>query len=229
LTGFAERLVLVRARIARACAVVGRDPGEVELLAVSKTHPAESVREALAAGQTAFGENRVQELVPKAEALAGTRARWHLIGSLQTNKVRSVCALPALVLLHSLDRPKLVAKLAEACAGLDRDLEVLLQVNATGEEQKHGVRPADAEALAREVLAAGPRLSLSGLMAMGPVEGDPAPAFAAVARLRAELRDVLGLPLPVLSLGMSGDLEQGIAAGSTLVRVGTDLFGARSG
>lgn len=227
MNGFAERREAVRARIARACAACGRDPAEVELLAVSKTRPADRVREALGAGQVVFGENRVQELVPKAEELAATPARWHLIGSLQTNKVRAVCGVPSLAVVHSVDRPKLAAKLAEVCADLGRSLDVLIQVNATGEDQKHGVQPSDAAVLARAILAAAPALRLVGLMAMGPLDGDPTPVFAAVARLRTALRDTLGIPLPVLSLGMSDDLEQGVAAGSTLVRVGTALFGQR--
>jgi pyridoxal phosphate enzyme (YggS family) len=227
LTTVAERILEVRARIARACASCGRDPSSVELLAVSKTRSEGAVREALAAGQQSFGENRIQELLPKAEALADTAARWQMIGSIQTNKVRQLCAVTALELVHGVDRPKLAAKLAEVCAELGRTLDVLIQVNATGEDQKHGARPGDLRALADQIVEASPVLRLRGVMAMGPLEGDPTEVFAEVAHLHAALRDALGLPLPVLSLGMSDDLEQGIAAGSTLVRIGTDVFGPR--
>lgn len=227
MSGIVDRIAEVRARIARACAACGRDPAEVELLAVSKTHPADAVREALDAGQTVFGENRIQELVAKAEELAGTDARWHMIGSIQTNKVKQLCAVPNLALVHGVDRIKLVDKLAETLIEMGKSLDVLLQVNATGEDQKHGAVPGDVRELATVIRAAAPTLELVGLMGMGPLDGDPAPVFAAVARLRDELRDALDLPLPILSLGMSGDLEQGIAAGSTLVRIGTDVFGVR--
>ncbi len=224
----AENLADVRAQIARACARCGRDPGEVELLAVSKTRPAADVREALAAGQTQFGENRVQELAAKAEELADTDVRWHLIGSVQTNKVRLLCAVPHLVLVQSVDRTKLVDRLASTLAEIGGSLDVLVQVEATGEESKHGAMPDDVPELARAIVAAAPQLRLCGLMAIGPLHGDPTPVFARVARLRDELREALDLPLPILSLGMTGDLEAAVAAGSTLVRVGTGVFGARA-
>ncbi|MBK8980050.1 MAG: YggS family pyridoxal phosphate-dependent enzyme [Planctomycetes bacterium] len=229
MNGIAQRLADVRAQIAAACAACGRDPGEVALLAVSKTRPAAEVRAALAAGQLAFGENRVQDLAPKAAELRDTAARWHFIGSLQTNKVRTLLQVEALELLHSVDRSKLVHRLAEGIAELrpERPLDVLLQIDATGEPEKHGVEPAAAESLAREVVACAPAVRLVGLMAMGPLDADPAPVFAAVAALRERLRDALGLPLPTLSLGMTGDLAAAIAAGSTLVRVGTGVFGPR--
>ncbi|MDA0372597.1 MAG: YggS family pyridoxal phosphate-dependent enzyme [Planctomycetota bacterium] len=227
MSAIADRLASVRARIEQACAAAGRDACSVQLLAVSKRHPPSAVREALAAGQSLFGENRVQEFAPKAAELAGSGARWHFIGSVQTNKAAALCAVPSLEVLHSVDRPKLVERLAVACGELRRSLRVLIQVNATGEDQKHGVLPADALALAREVVAAGPALALDGVMAMGPLDGAPEPVFADVAALHARLRDALGVPLPTLSLGMSGDLEAAIAAGSTLVRIGTDVFGER--
>jgi pyridoxal phosphate enzyme (YggS family) len=227
LSALADRLASVRTLIERACEAAGRDPAGVDLLAVSKRHPASAVREALAAGQLLFGENRVQEFAPKALELEGSGARWHFIGSVQTNKAAALCAIPSLEVLHSVDRPRLVERLAASCADLGRSLRVLIQVNATGEEQKHGVLPADALALARAVEAAGPALVLDGVMAMGPLDGPPEPTFAEVAALHAQLSDVLGRPLPTLSLGMSGDLEAAIAAGSTLVRIGTDVFGER--
>lgn len=222
-----ERLAAVRAQIAAACARCDRDPGTVELLAVSKTQPAAAVREALAMGLRAFGENRTQELCQKARELEDADVAWHMIGSVQTNKVRDLVAVRGLVLLHSVDREKLADRLQQALDEQGRDLPVLLQVNATGEVQKHGVEPARAAALVRHVLERAPRLELRGLMAMGPLRGDPAPVFTRVAALHAELRHHTGLELPVLSMGMTEDLEAAIAAGSTMVRVGTGVFGPR--
>jgi pyridoxal phosphate enzyme (YggS family) len=218
----------VRERIARACAAVGRDPAAVALLAVSKGRDAASVREALAAGQREFGENRVQELVAKAGALADQPLRWHLIGSLQTNKVDALLGVPGLALVHSLDRVKLADALQRALDERGRELDVLLQIDATDDADKHGARPDHARALLAHVRAHCPRLRVRGLMAMGPRQGSPKAVFAAVAALRDELAARGSLPLPVLSLGMTGDLEDAIAAGSTLVRVGTAIFGSRS-
>lgn len=228
MTTIADRLAAVRAQIAAAAARGGRPSAAVALLAVSKTHPAAAVREAHAAGQRAFGENRVQELVAKARELAELPdVRWHLIGSLQSNKVRELLAVPNLELVHSLDRVSLADELQRQLARTGRRLGVLLQANVTGEASKHGVAPAEAMTLLDKVLHDAPLLAVQGVMAMGPLDGDPAPAFAMAAALRERLRATSGLPLPVLSLGMSGDLEAAIAAGSTLVRIGTGVFGAR--
>lgn len=228
MTTIADRLGEVRAQIAAAAKRCGRPSASVALLAVSKTHPAAAVRAAHAAGQRAFGENRVQELAAKASELADLPdVRWHLIGSLQTNKVRELLAVPNLELVHSLDRVSLADELQRQLARTGRRLGVLLQANVTGEANKHGVAPADAMDLLDKVLHDAPLLAVQGVMAMGPLDGDPAPAFAAAAALRDRLRATSGLPLPVLSLGMSGDLDAAIAAGSTLVRIGTAVFGAR--
>ncbi|MBI5851519.1 MAG: YggS family pyridoxal phosphate-dependent enzyme [Planctomycetes bacterium] len=227
MTGIAERLATVRASIATACERCGRDPRDVALLAVSKFQPPDAVRAAIAARQLEFGENRVQELASKAAALAKDPVRWHMIGSVQTNKVEALVAIPGLALVHSIDRERLVTRLAEVCAASGRKLDVLVQMNATGEATKHGVPLAELEAVARLVVASGV-LVLRGTMAMGPLTGDAAPVFRAVARAHGELRERLGLPLPILSLGMSGDLDAAIAAGSTLVRVGTAIFGERN-
>lgn len=228
MTTIADRLGQVRAQIAAAAKRCGRPRADVALLAVSKTHPAAAVRAAHAAGQRAFGENRVQELAAKASELADLPdVRWHLIGSLQTNKVRELLAVPNLELVHSLDRVSLADELQRQLARTGRRLGVLLQANVTGEANKHGVAPADAMDLLDKVLHDAPLLAVQGVMAMGPLDGDPAPAFAAAAALRDRLRATSGLPLPVLSLGMSGDLDAAIAAGSTLVRIGTAVFGAR--
>lgn len=221
-------LEAVHAAIAEACHRAGRPADAVSLLAVSKTHPAAAVREAWAAGQRAFGENRVQELVAKAALLGDLEGlQWHLIGSLQTNKVRDLLGVPGLVLVHSLDRPRLADELQRQLGSRGARLDVLLQIHATDEPTKHGCEPAAAAALLAHVVNRCPALHVRGLMAMGPLAGDPLPVFRRVVQLRDELRVQSGLPLPVLSLGMSGDLAAAIAAGSTLVRVGTAVFGAR--
>ena len=223
----AGRLAGLRARIDRACESSGRDPHHVALLAVSKTFAADAVRDALAAGQSEFGENRIQELVAKAGELIGTAVRWHMIGSVQTNKVDALLALEALTLVHSVDRLRLVERLDRACAARGRELDVLVQLNAAAEGQKHGAEYGDLLPLARAIVASS-HLRLCGLMAMGPTNGDPAAAFATASRALAEVRDATGQAAPILSLGMSGDLEAAIAAGSTLVRVGSAIFGARA-
>ncbi len=224
----AQNLARVYARIVAACRQCGRDEGSVELLAVSKTWPATAVRLAWAAGQRAFGENRVQELAAKAVDLVDLAdLRWHLIGSLQTNKVRDLVAVPGLTLLHSLDRVRLADELQRELARGGRRLAALLQVHATDEPTKHGVAPADALALLAHVRGNCPAIDVVGVMAMGPLAGDPASTFRRVAALHDELRQRAGMALPVRSLGMSGDLEAAIAAGSTLVRIGTAVFGAR--
>lgn len=228
MSGIADNFAQVRERIVSACAAVGRDVVDVELLAVSKYKPADAVREALAVGQVAFGENRVQELVAKAgELQAETTLQWHLIGSIQTNKVRDIVRVPNLALVHSVDRVKLANGLHRELVANDRQLNVLLQVNATDEEQKHGCLPGAVRALLDHIQAECSALNVCGLMAMGPLHGEARPVFDRVVELRDDLRKASGLALDTLSLGMSGDLEPAIAAGSTMVRVGTALFGAR--
>ena len=228
MTPIPQRLTKLRREIDELCERSGRSPGEVEILAVSKTREVAQVEAAVAAGQMAFGENRIQELVGKASELRDRGLAWHMIGSVQTNKLRDLCAVTGLKLLHSLDRVRLVDALQEQLERQDRRLACLLQIDATGEEGKHGVRPPDVEALAAHVIADCPRIELQGVMAMGPLTGDPKPVFIAVARILADLRDRLGLPLATVSIGMTGDLPAAIAAGSTLVRVGTGIFGPRS-
>ena len=224
----AANLAAVHARIAAACARAGRAAETVTLIAVSKTQPAAAVRAAAAAGQAVFGENRVQELHRKADELRDVPSvRWHLIGSLQTNKVRELLSVPGLELVHSLDRPRLADELQRELARTHAELPVLLQIHATGEATKHGCAPEDAAALLEHVRTRCPNVAVRGVMAIGPLAGDPAPVFARVAALRDDLRARAGLPLPVLSLGMSRDLEPAIAAGATMVRIGTAVFGAR--
>jgi pyridoxal phosphate enzyme (YggS family) len=225
-----SRLQAVKDRIAAACESAGRDAKYVTLLAVSKTFGPERVREAHSAGQVAFGENYVQEALAKMGALADLRARleWHFIGPLQSNKTRPVAELFDWV--HSVERLKIAQRLAEQRpAGLP-PLNLCLQVNVSGEASKSGVPPDDLPALAAAVAALPPaRVRLVGLMSIPEPTPDATAQRAAHRRLRA-LRDALrerGLDLPTLSMGMSTDLEAAIAEGSTLVRVGTAIFGAR--
>jgi pyridoxal phosphate enzyme (YggS family) len=221
----AEGLARVRDRIARAARAVGREPASVRLVAVSKTKPAAAVREAYEAGQRDFGENYAQELVQKAEELADlVDLRWHFIGHLQTNKARFVARAAHMV--HTIDGPALARELGKRVAKEGRErLPVLVEVNVGGEAQKHG---ATAAALGGVLAAvdAEPALVLRGLMTMPPNDLEAARrAFEAL----SSLRTIHGGParLPELSMGMSDDLEIAVAAGATLVRVGTAIFGNR--
>lgn len=228
----AQGLATVRQRIVRACAAAGRDPREVTLVAVSKTRPAAAVTAVRDLGQIDFGENRVQELVDKAGQVASVR--WHMIGSLQTNKVRQLLRVPGLVLVHSLDRPALADELQKVADKLGQEVHCLIEVNAGDDPGKHSCPVADVPALARHVEAHCPRVFVLGLMAMGPlVEQDFLPraraAFARTRALRDQLR-TLGLlraRFDILSMGMTEDLEVAIAEGATMVRVGTAIFGER--
>ncbi|WP_390348282.1 YggS family pyridoxal phosphate-dependent enzyme [Variovorax boronicumulans] len=228
MTMIGDDLQQVRARIDRACAQAGRDPAAVRLLAVSKTFGPEAVREAHAAGQAAFGENYVQEGLDKIAALADLRAglEWHCIGPLQSNKTRPVAEQFDWV--HSIDRLKIAERLSAQRPAHLPPLQVCLQVNVDGGANKSGVPPEQALALARAV-AALPQLTLRGLMAIP----EPAPDFAAQRELCLRAHAVFesiraaGIALDTLSLGMSGDLEAAVSAGSTMVRVGTAIFGGR--
>jgi pyridoxal phosphate enzyme (YggS family) len=224
----ASALQQVQGRIAAAAHAAGRDPQQVKLVAVSKTHPADAVREAYAAGQRDFGENYVQELVQKAEALADLpELRWHLIGHLQRNKARLVAPLVSLV--HTVDSLELGRELAKrrSGAGKSERLPVLVEVSIAGEEQKHGLAPTQLAELL-EALEQLPELALRGLMCVPPLTEDAAlsrPHFDALVRLRDEHGGAARLP--ELSMGMTHDLEHAVAAGATLVRVGTAIFGSR--
>ena len=227
----AERnLQHVHERIARACAACGRPVRSVTLLAVSKTFPADAVRRMHGAGQRTFGENYVQEALDKIEALADLRAdlQWHLIGPLQSNKTRPVAA--AFDWVHSVDRLKIAERLAEQRPAGLAPLQVCLQVNIDEEPTKSGLAPAEVQAVAQAVAALPPeRIRLRGLMAIPRPSDDAAGRRRPFAALRT-LMDGLnsqGLSLDTLSMGMSADLEDAIAEGATVVRVGTALFGAR--
>ena len=223
MTSIAANLQAVRARIAAACLAAGRPAESVRLLAVSKTWPAASVREAAAAGQRAFGENYVQEGIGKAMELAGLGLEWHFIGPLQSNKTRPVAENFAWV--HSVDRLKTAERLAAQRPPERGPLQVCLQVNVSGEDSKSGCPPEHAASLAHAV-AALPGLRLRGLMAIPEPSADPARQREPFAALR-RLRDSLDLDLDTLSMGMSHDLEAAIMEGSTLLRIGTAIFGER--
>ncbi len=226
MTTISANLQAVRERIAAAARKCGRQPEEITLLAVSKSWPAPALREAAAGGQKAFGENYVQEALAKIAELAALKREWHFIGPLQSNKTRVVAA--AFDWVHSIDRLKIAERLAEQRPQGLPPLQVCLQVNVSGEASKSGVAPDEAMALARAV-AALPQLKLRGLMAVPEALSDFAWQRAAFCRLRwiyDRLRDE-GMPLDTLSMGMSHDLEAAIAEGSTLVRVGTAIFGER--
>jgi pyridoxal phosphate enzyme (YggS family) len=223
-----KRLQAVKSRIAAACAACGRDPRDIVLVAVSKTFPADDVRAAHAAGQADFGESYAQEAIAKQAALADLALVWHFIGPIQSNKTRAVAEQFAWV--HSVDRLKIAERLsAQRPAGLP-PLQICLQVNVSGEATKSGAAPGEVASLARAV-AAMPRLRLRGLMAIPEPTDDPRLQRTRFETLRA-LRDALagdGVELDTLSMGMSDDLEAAIAAGSTMVRVGTAIFGSRLG
>ncbi len=227
MTTIATQLQTVRARIAAACLAAGRDPQAVRLLAVSKTFGPEAVAEAYAAGQTAFGENYIQEAVEKMAALSHLPLEWHCIGPIQSNKTRLVAQHFAWA--HTVDRLKIAQRLSEQRPPELPPLQVCIQVNVDGGPTKSGVAPNEALGLAREV-AALPRLCLRGLMCIP----EPAPDFeascAVFMRAKALFDQVneAGLQLDTLSMGMTADLEAAIHAGSTLVRVGTAIFGGRS-
>ena len=228
-----DNLQAVRERIAHAAAAVGRDPSSVTLLAVSKTHPAALVEQALAAGQRTFGENYVQEATEKMDALAGSlgkeRARaleWHFIGPLQSNKTRPVAERFDWV--HSLESEKVARRLSDQRPAGMAALNVLVQVNVSGEASKSGISPAEVAGLAA-VIAPLSGLKLRGLMAIPEPTADTGlqrSRFSEVKRLMEKLR-FQGFELDTLSMGMSDDMEAAIAEGATMVRVGTAIFGAR--
>ncbi|WP_026287851.1 YggS family pyridoxal phosphate-dependent enzyme [Thioalkalivibrio sp. ALJ24] len=225
-----DALERVHARITAACDRAGRDPASVRLLAVSKTRDTDAIRGLLKQGQRAFGENYVQELVDKHDALEAppepAGIEWHFIGPLQSNKTRAVAERAAWV--HTLEREKIARRLHDQRPDAHGPLEVCIQVNVSAEPQKAGVTPEALPALA-DAITALPRLRLRGLMTLPAAQTDPESQRVPFARLR-ELRDDLcrrGHELDTLSMGMSGDLEAAILEGATLVRIGTDLFGPR--
>jgi len=221
---FAERLEKVERRIAEACEKAGRPRDSVRLLAVSKTKPPEAVREAAECGLRLFGENRVQEAQSKIP-MCPDGLEWHLIGHLQSNKAK--VAAKFFQMIHSVDSLKLLQALETHAA---TTLPVLLQVNVSGEAAKFGMKPGEAA----EVIEAANQMQkceVHGLMTLPPFSPDPEKTrvhFSNLRKLRDQLQDKTGTPLPELSMGMSHDLEVAIQEGSTWVRIGTDLFGSRN-
>jgi PLP dependent protein len=228
----AKNIIAIRERIEVAARRVGRSPADIALMAVTKTQPPEHIRDAYAAGQRLFGENRVQELASKMEALRDLReTEWHMIGHLQTNKAGKAVELFRAV--DSVDSLKLAQKLDAAARDSGKKLDVLLEINVGGEEAKSGVAPDSAEL--DELLVAAPRLealAFRGLMTVPPFTSDPEGARPYFRQLR-QLRDTIaartlpGITMDELSMGMSHDFDVAIEEGSTCVRVGTAIFGER--
>ena len=224
---FDEILSEVKARVTAACQRAGRDPAEVEIVAVTKTHGEDVVREAWEAGLRIVGENKVQEAAWKKPAsVAGPM--WHLIGHLQSNKVRA--ALELFDFIHSVDSAKLADRINLIADEIGASPHVLLEVNVSGEKSKSGIAPDGVRPLLEHILANCPRITVEGLMTMAPFSENPEDARPYFRRLR-ELRDAcekeMGIGLPRLSMGMSGDFEVAVEEGATWIRLGTVLFGER--
>ncbi|WP_455929299.1 YggS family pyridoxal phosphate-dependent enzyme [Pseudomonas fluorescens] len=219
----ADNIGQVSQRIRVAAHAVQRDESSIHLLAVSKTKPAQAVREAYAAGMRDFGENYLQEALGKQAELTDLPLSWHFIGPIQSNKTRAIAEHFAWV--HSVDRLKIAQRLSEQRPADLPPLNICIQVNVSGEASKSGCTPADLPALATAISAL-PRLKLRGLMAIPEPTEDRAAQDAAFAAVK-DLQASLNLPLDTLSMGMSHDLESAIAQGATWVRIGTALFGAR--
>ena len=222
-----EILSGVRRRIDAACERARRSPEEVEIVAVTKTHGAEVVKEAWDAGLRIVGENKVQEAAWKKPASV-TGPMWHLIGHLQSNKVRH--ALELFDFIHSVDSAKLADRINFIADSIGASPHVLLEVNVSGEKSKSGMRPEDVKPTLEHIAAECPRMTVEGLMTMAPFSENPEdarPYFRRMRELRDGLQDSLGVGLPRLSMGMSGDYEVAVEEGATWVRLGTVLFGER--
>lgn len=221
---FSDNLRQIQDRIRSAAESCGRDPGDIRLVAVSKTHPVAAVQEVAKAGQMVFGESRIQEAQEKIPLLPSS-LEWHFIGHLQSNKIRR--ALPLFQLFHGVDHPKLALQMDRIAGELGCCCRILLEVNVSGEASKFGFQP---DHLREEItgLLALQHVRVLGLMTMAPYSEDPhaaRPYFSALRRLCEELREQTGAALPELSMGMSGDFESAIAEGSTIVRIGSSIFG----
>jgi pyridoxal phosphate enzyme (YggS family) len=223
---FADNLAGIQLRIHAACARAGREPASVLLLAVSKTQPAEVISEAVNCGQILFGENKIQEAKAKIPLCPG-RARWHFIGHLQSNKARDAVELFEMV--HGVDSLDLAREISKRCEQAAKSMPILLEVNVAGESSKFGYPP---ERLLSELKALNslPRLAIHGLMTVPPYAVDAEksrPHFRRLRELKLQCEEILGAPLPHLSMGMSGDFEIALEEGATIVRLGTALFGPR--
>lgn len=222
----AERLALVQQRIADACARAGRTPDEVQLVTVSKTHGPDRIEEAVSCGLTVFGESRIQEARAKIPLCPG-HLQWHLIGHLQTNKVKQ--AAPLFDVVHSVDSERLLEAYNAACTEAGRTTRIFLQVNVSGEGSKFGIAPDQLPALLERSCSC-MNLEVVGLMTIPPFaeEAEKArPHFARLRALRDETAARCGVPLPELSMGMSHDFEIAIEEGATVIRIGTAIMGER--
>jgi pyridoxal phosphate enzyme (YggS family) len=223
---FAENLNSIQQRIAAACARAGRDVNGVTLLAVSKSHPPETIRAAVDAGQLMFGENKIQEAKAKIPLSPG-KARWQFIGHLQSNKVRD--AVELFEMIQGVDSLAIAQEISKRAAQAGKTMPILIEVNVAGEASKFGYAPEKLLAELNELNAL-PKIEIHGLMAIPPFMPLPEktrPYFQKLRELKLQCEQILGAPLPHLSMGMSGDFEVAIEEGATIVRVGTALFGER--
>jgi PLP dependent protein len=225
-----ENLQNIRNRIEQACFRVGRNPSEITLVAVSKTFPAEIIREGVAAGITDFGESYVQELTRKREELVKEPVNWHFVGPLQRNKVKYL--IDFVNIIHSVESIRVCEEIEKRAARINRPITVFVEINMSGEEQKHGIQPGDAVSFFRES-ALFDHVRVRGLMTMAPFVDDPElarPAFRQLRDLRARLLSdgVPEIQLRHLSMGMSNDFEVAIEEGATMVRIGSSIFGERT-
>ncbi|MBR6019589.1 MAG: YggS family pyridoxal phosphate-dependent enzyme [Lachnospiraceae bacterium] len=224
-----DNLNAVRERIAKACEASGRDIKDVRLIAVSKTKPEEMIREAYVAGQREFGENKVQEMCAKAEAMADLNITWHLIGHLQKNKVRKAVAVAAMI--HSVDSLELAAEIQKEAARIGKVQDILLEVNVAAEESKFGLTPDEVPEIAKQ-LEAFPNVRLRGLMTVAPYTENPSENrvyFRQLNKLTVDIQSKKtdNISVDCLSMGMSNDFEEAIEEGATMVRVGSLIFGER--
>jgi pyridoxal phosphate enzyme (YggS family) len=221
-----DNLISVQSKIAGAAHRAGRKASEIELVAVTKTFPVEIIRDAIDAGLRLFGENRVQELLSKQPSLPSS-VRWHLIGHLQSNKVRKV--LPVVEAIQSVDSLDLARDINRIAAELGQFPKVYLEVNVAAEASKHGFAPAKLESELEELLTLD-RLEIQGLMGVPPISKEPEDSrkhFVFLREFRDKLEKLAGVPFPALSMGMSGDYEVAVEEGATVVRVGSAIFGGR--
>ena len=221
-----ENLINIHSRIQDAAHRVGRQVSDVRLVAVSKTYPPAVIQEAWNSGQHVFGENRVQDALPKIAELPA-EAEWHFIGHLQSNKIRK--ALPAFTLIHGVDNLELAQQINRIAGEMGLTAKILLEINVSGESSKFGFSPTDLRQNLEGLLCL-PNIGINGLMTMAPYSEDPEtarPVFSKLRILRDELAAKTGQALRELSMGMSGDFEVGIEEGATIVRIGSSIFGHR--
>ena len=226
----AENIQNIEENLKKSCLGAGRDPGEVSLVCVSKTFSAENIIEAIDAGASDFGEKYDQELVEKRNSLLSRNIRWHFIGHLQSNKVKYIAE--CIHMIHSVDSVELAKEIQKRAERSGRTIDILVEVNTSEEATKFGVRPADAAALIDNI-SAFPNLSLKGLMTIGPFTENMEESRASFRSLkqifdRANNSSALKQPMTILSMGMTHDYQTAIEEGSTMIRIGTAIFGKRS-